>query len=331
MCPVCFKKIDIRKSNEISDAHIIPKAAGGNRKTFLCKKCNSDFGSKQDKWFGEFIRLIESKKNIVQTQIKADSFFLCNKNVRGRFEYSPESGMEVLIHKDRNPPEINDYVLHQFQKERNKTFGFSLPILAKERMISVGYLTAAYLFWFDTFGYSWVLQSYLDQIREQILSPDKMIINNLYVLKNETIEDKCWIGVIQFAGHLALAAGFSGYMIIIPPIHCQDLYMKIDELITTSIDRTVNLAGFYPIYFKNRHFYDVPVCLMFDNKIMFAPDAMAAGKLETMTIYFSTSDPVAKFSYPINNKQFQKLSKNPESEKKRIKLRGKIATKYFDI
>jgi len=331
MCPVCFRKIDIRNKKEISDAHIIPKAAGGNRKTILCRRCNSHFGSKQDKWFGELIRIIKSEENIVQTRIKNNSFFLCDRKIEGRIEYSPEKGYEILIHGNRNPPEINDYVKNQFIKEKNKTFRFSLPILTKERMISVGYLTAAYLLWFDTFGYSWALQSHLDQIREQILFPDKKIINNLYVLKNKTVKDKTWIGIVQFSGHLALAAGFYGYMIIIPPIHCRDLYMKIDELITTSIDRTVKSTGFYPIYFKNRNFYDVPVSLMFENKIMFIPDAMAAGKIEIMTIYFSTSDPVAKFLSPIDDEQFQKLSRDPESVKKRVRLRGKTEAKYFDI
>jgi hypothetical protein len=124
MCPVCFKKIDLGDNNEISDAHIIPRAAGGNRKAFLCRKCNSDFGSKQDKWFGELIRLTESKENIVQTKIKEDSFFLCNKKVRGRFEYMPEKGMEVLIHKDRNPPEVNDYFMRQFLMEKIRLLAF---------------------------------------------------------------------------------------------------------------------------------------------------------------------------------------------------------------
>ena len=151
------------------------------------------------------------------------------------------------------------------------------------------------------------------------------------MIKNSNVKDNIWIGIIQFSGYLALAAGFYGYMILMPPIHCQDLYKKIDELISTSADRTVNNARFYPMYFNNRNFYDVPVCLMFNNRIMFAPDAMAAGKLEPMIIYFSDSDPVAKFLFPIDEEKYQKLAQDPKAEKVRPKLKGNIGTKYFDI
>jgi hypothetical protein len=57
ICPTCFSKIPIKETGSISEAHIIPKAAGGSFKTFLCCKCNSLFGSHQDKWFGEFIKI----------------------------------------------------------------------------------------------------------------------------------------------------------------------------------------------------------------------------------------------------------------------------------
>jgi len=133
-----LKKVELKNKNEISEAHIIPKAAGGNIKTFLCRKCNSILGSKQDKWFGELIRLIEAKENIIQTKFKEKAFFLCDKKVRGRFEYKSENGMKVMINKDRNPPEINDFVMNKFLKEKNKTFSFSIPILKEQRLINVG-------------------------------------------------------------------------------------------------------------------------------------------------------------------------------------------------
>ena len=36
MCPVCLAEINKDKLSQISEAHIIPKAAKGNVKTFLC-------------------------------------------------------------------------------------------------------------------------------------------------------------------------------------------------------------------------------------------------------------------------------------------------------
>jgi hypothetical protein len=58
MCPTCLDKIPLTQKDLISEAHIIPESAGGKPETFLCrKKCNSFFGTNQDKWFGEIIRL----------------------------------------------------------------------------------------------------------------------------------------------------------------------------------------------------------------------------------------------------------------------------------
>ena len=52
-CPTCLRDIPIENigmsNNEsaINEEHIIPDSVGGKLTTFLCKKCNSSFGSKQ--------------------------------------------------------------------------------------------------------------------------------------------------------------------------------------------------------------------------------------------------------------------------------------------
>ena len=96
-------------------------------------------------------------------------------------------------------------------------------------------------------------------------------------------------------------------------------------------DKTFADCGFYQMFFTNRYFYDVPVSLLFDNKIMSAPDAMIAGKVKTMTIHFSGKDPEAKFLYPVDNEQRKNLTSNPDNSKIKIKVRGKFDVKYFDI
>ncbi len=85
MCPTCLKKIPIAEVDSISEAHIIPKAAGGTFKTLLCRKCNSVFGSKQDKWFGELVRLSQSEKSsIMETRIKERYFEINGLKINGR-------------------------------------------------------------------------------------------------------------------------------------------------------------------------------------------------------------------------------------------------------
>lgn len=71
MCPTCLRKIPLNEKHNISEAHIIPNSAGGKLKTYLCRDCNSMFGTKQDKWFGELIRIADDENaSFLSTAIK---------------------------------------------------------------------------------------------------------------------------------------------------------------------------------------------------------------------------------------------------------------------
>jgi len=188
MCPICLKIISLSNKNRISEAHIIPKAAGGNVKTYLCTSCNNNFGSQQDKWFGEHVRLNEKKKHMLQTNIKKGYFLFNDIKINGEWKYAQNNKLELLIYGNRNSPEMNDHILSKFQKEIPKSLSMPIPILGKDRLIKVGYLTAAYLLCFATFGYSWILQSYLDEIRNQIQTPEEKIISEIFWSKSKRFQ-----------------------------------------------------------------------------------------------------------------------------------------------
>ena len=230
LCPVCMKFIPLNQKKNISVAHIIPKHAKGNLKTFLCKKCNSDFGRAQDKWFGEFLRLRRNKQNILHSQPKQPFFHIDNIKLNGTWKVNDTNRLELLIHGPRNSPEINDYIKNHFKVNNPSKLKLQIPILGKETLIKVGFLTAAYLLFFATFGYSWALQSHLNAIREQILFPDKKIISDIIFTKSHVVEDESWIGVVNILGKYVLAAGFMGYMVLIPAINDTNFYSYFQEV-----------------------------------------------------------------------------------------------------
>ena len=170
MCPTCMRVVPVTNLSEISEAHIIPKSAGGKLKTFVCKMCNSKFGANQDKWFGEMIRIVNDKNaSILSTGIRDGYFLIDGLKVNGHWEEGQDGNLSFYIHINRNSPDINEMVDKKFGKNPPKIqLSVPLPILRNQQLIKVGYLTAAYLMWFGLLGYSWALQSHLGSIRNQI-------------------------------------------------------------------------------------------------------------------------------------------------------------------
>ena len=199
MCPTCLAKIPIENKNLITDAHIVPKSAKGRIKTFLCQSCNSKFGTKQDKWFGEFVKIDDPKSDntILSTTIKDGHFFIDGMQVNGHWVQKEKKQFEFYIHDNRNSPEINRLMSKKFGlKPPLVKLAVPLPLFRNERLIEIGFLTAGYLMWFSVFGYSWVLQKHLDIIRQQIMAPELKLIENKYLFNCNGLNMKPCIGFI---------------------------------------------------------------------------------------------------------------------------------------
>jgi len=196
LCPICLAQIPLREKNKITEAHIIPKAAGGKLKTYLCCNCNSLLGAKQDKWFGEYMRLAsQEKSSIFETKIKDGGFWIEGVRVNGRWEYDRNRGLSFTEIVQQNPPHINEKVGKIFSSRPSKMdIKVSFPLLKQETMIRLGVLTAGYLMWFRLFGYSWVLQSHLQPIRDYILTSAPDTPKTWAVFGLEKFRWKPWIG-----------------------------------------------------------------------------------------------------------------------------------------
>ena len=169
LCPICFKKIASNKLHKISKAHIIPKAAKGKEKTYLCLRCNSQFGTNQDKWFGELSKLHMDNKHLLEQELIGRNFIFDDKKVSGRWFTRENGNFAFLFNANKNSPTDLEQFKKYFSSSKVK-ISLEYPILSKRNQIKKGYLTAAYLYCFSIFGYSWIKQSYLDILRKIILN-----------------------------------------------------------------------------------------------------------------------------------------------------------------
>lgn len=329
LCPTCLSPIPLHKKNNITEAHIIPRKARGLPKTYLCKDCNSLFGRKQDKWFGEFLRLsADAKPSIFATDIRNGYFQIDDTRVGGDWKQEQDGSLSIFIHADRSSPETNTLILSKF-KVPSPTIDLSIsfPLLKHMRMIDAGFLTAAYLMWFRAFGYSWVLQSHLNTIREQIMNPEKDILGTRFVAACVNKRWWPWIGVVTICDEMALAMGLESSLVLLPPMDRPELYSKLGNDFTGKIAKDPR-----PLQFWRKQYYGEPLCLAFDNRMLIAPDAVMDKGLPHFIMQFVSGSNRAQLLHPIGEEEFQQKTKTPgaviiHGDITHVKREGKISIK----
>ncbi len=265
----------------------MPKASGGTLKTYLCVKCNSTFGSRQDKWFGEYLGVIKDKdRSIFGCETKKGYFEIEGIRVGGKFEFTLQDGFQLFIWQDKTSPAA----LKKLQELRNNgglsTYNVSIPIPLLEeenqRLSGIGFLTAAYLLWFKEFGYSWALQKHLEPIRQQIHKPTESILPAKFLATTNSVFDSPWIGIAFLGGEVALAAGLANHVVLLPPADRVDFYHRISRIDTENI-KLSNLRTFS--FYKN-HSFDGPLGILFGDCLALAPDALRVGGNPNVAVLF---------------------------------------------
>lgn len=310
MCPLCLTPIPLQEKSKISEAHIIPKAAGGTLKTYLCAGCNKILGAKQDKWFGDYMRLVSLKKpTIFATKIKQGSFLIEGVRANGRWEYDEKQGFSFTTIVQQNSPQTNE-IVHGILSSRPSKFKIqvSFPLLKHEAMVHLGILTAGYLMWFGLFGYSWVFQSHLDPIRDQILNPDKKVPMTWAIFYSEEFRWNPWIGFALLQNEIVLAMGVRGFLVVFPTADQPQLTPEL-----------LNLSGsvqFYdaPLKLPPKPSYGPPLWVLFDKRFLIVPDAAMKESLPPILHRFFSGSCESKVLYPISSDKRDRLTKIPGTE-----------------
>ncbi len=317
MCPTCMKVIPLVDLGKISEAHIVPKAAGGRLKTFICHDCNSKFGSKQDKWFGDIINIANDPNlSVFSSAIKDGYFIIDGIKINGAWEQEQDGNFSFYIHIDRNSPQTNELINNKFGgKPPNIKMSVPMPILRNKRLVDIGFLTAAYLMWFGLLGYSWSLQSHLDRIREQITNPDKEIVDSNFLLTAKSANWEPWIGLVSLFDDTVPAFGLKSHLVVLPPRDRPNYYESL-----RTFEADVNLSDIKPLKLPDKPFYGPPLNIIFENRlIVHTKPSKNAEKLSHTILYTNDSDE-AKILRPIEKENFDRLKKMENAKYVSIKV-----------
>jgi hypothetical protein len=215
-CPTCLCDYPL-DSKEITEEHIIPDSCGGRMTTFLCRKCNSFFGHKQTRCLSDWIELNEGNTPFHNDPNKQRAQLTVNgRRLAGSLRLGNNGAVEFCTDKKRSNP-IDFEAFWNGPKSSAIAITTHMPVFSKENSLRAGFLTAAYGLWFKNFGYSFVLQSSLSIVRQQILNPEAIIMDWDYLIDTSAREivDPC-IGLIRFGSDYFPFALIYDHLVILP-------------------------------------------------------------------------------------------------------------------
>lgn len=320
LCPTCLQVIPLSDTFGISRAHIVPKAAGGRTTTFLCTSCNSFFGRYQDKWLGEYLRLQGlSAADKMRKAKKYSRFTVDGFQVEGRWEIG-ERDNEIFLYIDtaRNPPQVVDRLKRQStSSQRTTSVELRCQIDDHHRLVSVGFLTAAYLLWFSRLGYSWVLQEHLDSFRGALLNPTERIIVPYCGEIKDRDTTRPAVGLVKLDQHYLPAAAMGDMIVLFPSKQAQGVLHRYP--IRGSLQIT-DVLNFEPDFTSHPDY----ICgIMVDDYVSVMPESMAAPGEGVRPFWYhidSESRSVRRL-VPISDEDWQEASKRTDVKVAKVKLR----------
>jgi hypothetical protein len=168
VCPLCLREVprvaDLREV--VSEEHIVPGSIGGRLTTLTCRKCNVTGGSQLDADLVQRVRVgsgdypISSRVSIGEGEFGAGIFFSTDEDSPNRI---------VGIPKQSDPRLVE--VAHNALESGVDEISLKLRFGYNPRSSLVGLIRIAYLMLFRCFGYRYILQDFVEQVRRQIESP----------------------------------------------------------------------------------------------------------------------------------------------------------------
>ena len=200
ICPICFHFFrEHEVATELSLAHIWPKSLGGTRTTLACVRCNSSTGSQTEhhaKKAEDEARAFNGKGTAtipVTITLPSGRYFRPRLNMT----YSDTTGEPALNVQIPKKIDSNTYAEHEMLVRSGGDAALSINSY-DERLLGLAYLHAAHLALFDFFGYEWVRNSAVDNVRRQLYFPEQAILETLTrKVKDKLVNKDFDIHVIQ--------------------------------------------------------------------------------------------------------------------------------------
>lgn len=296
LCPTCLGWIDPNDADKITEAHVTPHASGGRAWTVLCRRCNSMFGTRNDKWFGEYLIL---RRHDHATALHSDKqkgyFYIGSTRVSGHYRIRDTGPLEFFIRVDKLGPAQRRALAVELPRqvrrlswsvpEAHEPSSLTIsvptpPIVENSDKIALGFLTAAYLMWFDAFGYNWVLQQHLDVVRQQIFSEQFDVLPKSTIRVIDVPKGlQPWIGFGRIADQLALLAGVENLIALFPPLDSPDFY---ERLTSSSPGSALDIVG--QIEFEPGQRVTEPIGVIYTDRLVMAPDVFFSERLPVLVV-----------------------------------------------
>jgi hypothetical protein len=168
VCPLCmnsFKKEDIYNGN-LSLEHVPPKSIRTIYKTMTCTRCNNTIGSKLQRFMVNDVRRKELEAGVelkepFPAKVREPDFQFDTTitSATGR-NWVGVSPLSIL------PPNLKS--LESMEKIAGKKGIVSLKGLGTEEKLDRAYLHSSYLMLFSLLGYPYIMQPFMEGIRQQI-------------------------------------------------------------------------------------------------------------------------------------------------------------------
>ena len=172
LCPLCMKPFTEQEVRTILTEEDVPQASlGGSRIILTCRQCNSTCGSEIDVHLYNAIKAREQRLFLPKTNRKVT---VEKENQRLNAELIVEDNKSLL------PDEIIDIADH--------------PLKRDKRRIGAALIKNAYLLLFAKTGYSFLTDSYYDDLRLQIANPEVFYLpERLWTAQNISLDDGIYL------------------------------------------------------------------------------------------------------------------------------------------
>ena len=292
-------------TDQITVAHVLPRSTGMGLTTLLCKECNDRHGRLQDKWFGEHVHLVTNRRSVLGVSSQRGYFKIDGVRMGGRFQELPDGGLNFQYWPNKTSPESLKAAEDQFG---GSTINIEAPIPLLEKqnqaLVSVGFLTAAYLMLFRALGYSWVLQSHLDPVREQIRNPEADILPRNFCATSTKVFEKPWTGVGRVDSELVLVVGILDRVVFLPPFYRRDFYAAFPH------SGKVHFEWLREFSFYKGHAFDGPVALLSGEGMLVVPDVFFESK-DAYVIFLPPDGSKPQIMDFVTTEEFERQGKLP--------------------
>lgn len=177
ICPICLQTFSKEQLDKLSLEDAPQASLGGHRIAITCKYCNNNCGSEIDYQLINYITKLD-QRDFIERSDRDVKIFKKEEVVNAILKVNSNKELTLRIPRKINKPQLFESIIGLKEGEiidiQNKQLRVDI------RNVSAAILKNAYIILFAKFGYTFLLDTHYDRIREQILNPEKHILPDLW-------------------------------------------------------------------------------------------------------------------------------------------------------